>query len=193
MLVYSILNKSGAITGYAVGDYFLTIEEARFFIKNLGDSKQVYGERQGEFVISRSSNVLAKVSAINVISYNDFVSQCCESGAVLCDVVFVPCKYTDFDWWRHNDMWKLPGCFCYKCMSGPELLGYLLLNTRLYTSKSLFIAMIETVRHRCGYGSRIIESLKAQGIRLSGLSTVDAKSFWIKHGAIFRDGNRFRI
>ena len=78
-------------------------------------------------------------------------------------------------------------------MGGTEVLGYLLLNAPLYVSKSVFIAMMETVHQRRGYGSRIIESLKSRGIRMSGLSTVDATRFWIKQGAIMRDGNRFKI
>ena len=90
-------------------------------------------------------------------------------------------------------MWKLPGCFCYQCMSELEVFGYLLLNAPLYASKFVFVAMLETVHKGIGYGSRIVESLKSRGVHMSGLSTVDAERFWIKHGAVFSDGNRFKI
>lgn len=191
--MYSILNKRGAVTGYVVGDYYLTPEMARMFFDNYIEVKPVCGVRNGNIVHAYATGQAINAIPISASNYYNFLSHCITDKADLHNLLFIPCRYSDFDWWKTNSIWKVVRGHLYKVVTGVNELGYMLVDKELYPAKFLRIAMIEVVQKGRGHGSRIIDELKSRGKQLSGISTVDAESFWEKHGAIFDEGNRFTI
>ena len=191
--MYSILNKNGSVTGYIVGDYYLTIEQARMFFNGYVAVTPKYGERHGSSVTSSITTETLRAKSINASNYFDFVSKCIDDKADLMDIVFVPCDPKELAWDTDNEIWRLTKCHLYQCMQGVRFLGYLLTDLPIYTNKSVMVVMLEVLPKRKGLGSLIVNKLKDSGIHLSGLSTVEAVPFWEKHGAVFSDCNRFKI
>lgn len=191
--MYSVLRTNGAVIGYIVGDYYLPVDMAHSYFTSLGVDKQIYGDRSGSFVISSITGRAFRVFSVDSRNYEDFVSQCQSDGVSLKDIIFVPCKNSDVPWSDSNGIWKLDTCYCYQCRRGVKVLGYLLLNSRLFGAKSAMVVMLETLEKGVGDGSRIVEALKSQNIRLFGISTVNAYDFWKRHEAVFSECNRFKI
>lgn len=191
--MYSILNMSGSVTGYVLGDYFLSVEMAKAYFDIMGVVKPTYGTKHADYIVSSINGSATHVTDINAKTFPDFIEQCGKERVKLHDMLFVPCKYSDFDWWRHNGIWTLDGCFLYQCVYKGEVVGYLSLNANLFTSKSVLVVMLEVINKREGHGTRIVQELKSRGLKLNGVSTIDAASFWIAQGADLQEFNRFKI
>lgn len=191
--LYSILNRQGSVTGYVVGEYYLSIEQARMFFKGYVNVESMYGDRRGIVIVSRTKKTELTAKSVNAGNYFDFMAKCIQDKADMHDVLFIPCRVEDFDWDTKNEIWRLPKCHLYQCMQGVKFLGYLLTDKSIYTEKHVMVVMLEMLQKNKGHGTLVVDKLKSHSIKLSGLSTVDAMSFWNKQGAVFTDCNRFTI
>ena len=191
--MYSVLSVGGAITGYVVGSYYLSLDMARFYFDTLDGCKSVYGGRHGVFFVSNVTGEAVPVENVSLMNFDKFNEACNEDGAKLHDMLFVPCNYNDFDLYKTNGIWMVRGLYCYQCRYRGVVVGYIALDRPLFGSKSVMLAMIEALNRREGFGTRIVNELKSRGIKISGISTVEAMSFWKSHGAVFSDWNRFNI
>lgn len=174
-----------------VDSFYFPVDMAHWFFVDFSKFEPVYGDITLGALLSRHSGIIRAVSRLNVYGIKEFLKAC--SDIELCDTLFVPCKYDDFDFYRSNGIWKTSR-WMYQCVANTgEVLGYLLLDCSLYSCKSTYIVMIQTVKSRAGYGTRIVNTLKSRGIHLRGMSTCDAEGFWGKQGAVFQEHNRFYI
>lgn len=191
--MYSVLSTGGFITGYVVGSYYMPLEMARFFFDNVDGCKSVYGGRHGVFFVSNVTGEAVQVENVSVSNFEHFAVACHDDGVKLHNVLFVPCRYQDFDLHKTNGIWTVSGLHCYQCRYYGAVVGYIAFDRNIFEHKIASVAMIEMLQKREGFGTAVINELKSRGIHLTGVSVVDATEFWESVGAVFQSNQRFKL
>lgn len=192
-MIYSVINPFGVKIGYVLDEFYISLAQSKWLFPSIDSEKYIYGAITRSYSLICLNSTVKKLKTLNVDNYKEFETLCVKDDLTFNKVCFIPCTYQDFGWWRQNRIWRLSGCFCYKCLSEGVHIGYILLDAELYSAKSLTVVMLETVERHKGYGSLIVNELKSHGLRLSGIATIEAEGFWKKHGAVLQEYNKFTI
>lgn len=123
-------------------------------------------------------------SVLNLSNYFYFLVKIKDTGIKLNNIIFIPCNFADLD---IKEEINQKG-YIYICLDSFYLdkIGYLYTKQDIYSSRNIYINMLECINKNKGYGTKIVNQLKSLDKNLDGLSLYTAKKFWEKQGVVFK-------
>lgn len=187
-MIVRVVNKKQRILGYLIDNYFYPTNFITHITSQIPFKSTVFGyeKRNGTLVdgiLYKSTDYLLQLKKQKVsLQFND--------------LSFIERKPTDEELNNLSSFWQIKyrsTRYFYTIVDSElTVLGYFTTNKSIYHSSTCYLAMIEILEKNRGIGTSVVRKLTSM-VSITGLSYIDAVSFWKRNGAVFHEDNRFDL
>lgn len=189
-MIVRVVNKKQRILGYLIDNYFYPTNFITRVTSKILFESTVFGYEKRNGILVDGILYLYKST--------DYLLQLRKQKALLKlnDLSFIERKPTVEELNRLSSFWQIKSRstrYFYTIVdSDLTILGYFTTNKSIYHSSTCYLVMLEILEKNRGIGTSVVSKLTSM-VSITGLSYIDAVSFWKRNGAVFHEDNRFDL